>query len=391
MAKKLEEIPGIHTQFSQYIEDNVNEAVSGVKSELAVKLFGEDPEKLQALSDQIADVIRKVPGSKDVGTDKLLGQPQIQIVVDREAIARYGVTVADVQSVIATAMSGATATRVLEGERTFDLVVKLSPQAVSDVDSIRNIPVFGANGERLTLGSLASVDLRPGLARILREENARRVAIKLSVRGRDLGSLVAEAQARVAAAVRLPAGYRLEWTGAFENQQRAQARLAVIAPITLLTIFILLFIAFDSGRLASLIVLNVPYAAAGGLAALLAVRLNLSVAALVGFVALFGISIQNRVIMVSRIRDLRRQGEELVQAVVDGATSRVRPMVMTALMAMLGLLPAAVSKAVGAETARPFAVVIIGGLLVDTIMTLFIVPVLYPWFEPKAPGGGATS
>jgi heavy metal efflux system protein len=383
MGKKLAEIPGIETQFSQYIEDNVNEAVSGIKSELAIKLFGEDPEKLQDLSERIADVIRRVPGSKDVGTDKLLGQPQIQIAVDRAAIARYGLTVADVEGVIATAMSGAVATQVLEGERTFDLVVKLTPRAVSDIDSIRNIPVFGPSGEHLTLGSVASVEVHPGLARILREENARRVAIKLSVRGRDLGSLVAEAQAKVAAAVKLPPGYRLEWTGAFENQKRAEGRMALIAPITLLTIFFLLFIAFDSGRLALLILLNVPYAAAGGLCALFATRLNLSVSALVGFVALFGISIQNRVILVSRIRDLRAQGMTMGEAVVEGATSRVRPMVMTALMAMLGLLPAALSHAVGAETARPFAVVIIGGLLTDTVMTLFIVPVLYRWFEPK--------
>ena len=204
MARKLKEIPGIDTQFSQYIEDNVNEAVSGVKSELAIKLFGDDPDKLQHLADQIVNIIKTVPGAADVGTDLLLGQPQIQITINRAAIARYGLAVADMQTIVATAIGGQAATQVLEGERTFDLVVKLDPKSVADLESIRNIPVFGSNGERLTLGTLAAVDVQPGLARIEREENERRTAIKLSVRDRDLGSLVAEAQQKVEARVRLP-------------------------------------------------------------------------------------------------------------------------------------------------------------------------------------------
>ena len=383
MARNLKEIPGVQTQFSQYIEDNVNEAVSGVKSELAIKLYGDDPARLQAFADQIVDIIKTVSGARDVGTDLLLGQPQIQIIIDREAIARYGLSVSDMQAVVATAMGGSVATQVLEGERTFDLVVKMAPRAVADVEAIRNIPVFGASGEKLTLGILAAVEVRPGLARIVREENERRTAIKLSVRDRDLGSVVADAQHKVDAAVHLPAGYRLEWTGSFENEQRAEKRLAVIVPVTLLAIFFLLFITFDSVKLASLIVLNVPYSAAGGLMALPLAGLNLSVAALVGFVALFGISIQNSVILVSRINELRREGRGIFEAITEGAASRVRPMVMTALMAMLGLLPMALSTGVGAETARPFAVVIIGGLITDTVLTLFILPLLYPLFEPK--------
>jgi cobalt-zinc-cadmium resistance protein CzcA len=381
MARNLHEIPGIETQFSQYIEDNVNEAVSGVKSELAIKLYGDDPVKLQTYADQIAEIIKTVPGAKDVGTDFLLGQPQIQISVDRAAIARYGLAVADIQSVVATAMGGQAATQVLEGERTFDLVVKLAPKSVADVEAVRNIPVFGSNGERLTLGTVASVEIKAGLARIEREENERRTSIKLSVRDRDLGSVVAEAQRKVDAQVRLPAGYRLEWTGSFENEQRAEKRLAVIVPVTILAIFVLLFIAFDSAKFATLIVLNVPYSAAGGLMALPLAGLHLSVAALVGFVALFGVSIQNSVILVSRIRELRREGKEMIDAVKEGAASRVRPMVMTALMAMLGLLPMALSTGVGAETARPFAVVIIGGLVTDTLLTLFMLPLLYRFFE----------
>jgi cobalt-zinc-cadmium resistance protein CzcA len=383
MARNLREIPGIDTQFSQYIEDNVNEAVSGVKSELAIKLFGDDPELLQKYADQVADTIKAVPGAQDVGTDFLLGQPQIQIIVDRKAIARYGLAVQDVQNVIATAMGGQAATQVLEGERTFDLVVKLAPRSVADVESIRNIPVFGSNGERITLGSIAAVEIRPGLSRIEREENERRTSIKLSVRDRSMGDVVADAERRVEQAVHLPPGYRLEWTGSFENEQRAERRLEFVVPVTLLVIFFLLFIAFDSAKFAILVLLTVPYSAVGGILALPLAGLNLSVAALVGFIALFGVSIQNSVILVARIRELRKEGMAMRDAITNGAASRVRPMAMTALMAMLGLLPMAISTGVGTETARPFAVVIIGGLITGTVMTIFILPLLYPRFEAK--------
>jgi heavy metal efflux system protein len=387
MNRSLREIPGIDTQFSQYIEDNVNEAVSGVKSELAIKLYGNDPEQLQKLADRIVEIIKTVRGATDVGTDLLLGQPQIQIIVDRKAIARYGLSIQDMQNIIATAMGGQAATQVLEGERTFDLVVRLAPKFVADVDSIRNIPVFGSNGERVTLGMLAEVNTRPGLSRVVREENERRTSIKLSVRDRSMGDVVAEAQRKVDAAVHLPPGYRLEWTGSFENERRAERRLAFIVPITILIIFFLLFIAFDTAKFAILILLTVPFSAVGGLAALPLAGLNLSVAALVGFIALFGVSIQNSVILVSRIRDLRNDKLEMLRAIKEGAVSRVRPMVMTALMAMLGLLPMAISTGVGAETARPFAVVIIGGLITGTVLTMFILPVLYPKFEPKPQRG----
>jgi cobalt-zinc-cadmium resistance protein CzcA len=385
MDRHLAAIPGVNSQFSQYIEDNVNEAVSGIKSELAIKLYGEDPEKLQELADKIADVIAAVPGAKDVGTDQFTGQPQIQITVDRAAIARFGVSVSDIQSVIETALGGSVATQVLEGERTFDLVVKVAPKAVSDLDSIRNIPVFGANGERLTLGALTKVEVRAGLARIMREGNERRIAIKLSVRGRDLGSLVHEAEAKASAAVRLPPGYRMVWTGAFENEQRAVHRLALVVPVTIIAIFFLLFTAFDSGKLATLILLNVPFAAVGGVLALLIARLDLSVSAMVGLIALFGVSIQSGVLLVERVRELRRLGNPLREAIIEGAVSRVRPVMMTSLMAALGLLPAALSTGVGAETTRPFAVVIIGGLVTATLLTLLLLPILYPSFESEKP------
>ncbi len=382
MKAKLSQIPGLEFQFSQMIEDNVNEAVSGIKSELSIKIFGENPKELQSLADQIANVLKRVPGAADVSTDQLMGQPQVQIVIDRAAIARIGLSVADVQSVVETALGGPVATQVLEGERTFDLVVKLTPGSVSDLDSIRAIPIFGPNGERLTLAALTAVDVRPGFARIYREENARRIAVKLSVRGRDLGSLVSEAQKKVAA-IPLPKGYRLEWTGAFENQQRAMKRLALVVPLTLIAIYFLLFTAFDSGKLAFLILLNVPFAAVGGIVALPLAGLTLSVSALVGFIALFGVSVQNGVLLVERIRELRRAGQRMAEAIMEGAVSRVRPVVMTAAMAALGLLPAGLSHAVGAETSRPFAVVIIGGLVTATVLTLFILPILYPLFDSE--------
>jgi heavy metal efflux system protein len=377
----VSELPGVSFLFSQVIEDNVNEAVSGIKGELGIKVFGDDPDKLEEVADRIVQVLNTVEGAADVGRERLSGQPQVQIRVDRGAIARAGLSVADVQSIVETAFGGSVATKVLEGERSFDLVAKVAPGALTDLDSIREIPVFGPEGERLTLGTVASVEVHPGSSRIYREENARRIAVKLSVRGRDLGSLVAEAQQKVAKMVPLPPGYRLEWTGSFENQQRAVRRLEVVVPLTLLAIFFLLFTAFDSGRFAMLILLNVPFAAIGGILALPIAGLALSVSALVGFIALFGVSVQNGVLLVESIRDLRRIGSPLAQAVREGALRRMRPVVMTAAMAALGLLPAALSHGVGAETARPFAVVIIGGLVTATILTLFVLPVLYGWFE----------
>jgi cobalt-zinc-cadmium resistance protein CzcA len=289
-----------------------------------------------------------------------------------------------VQSVVETALGGSVATQVLEDQRTFDLVVKVIPSAVGNLEAIRKIPIFGASGERLSLGAVTSVDVRAGFARVYREENARRTAVKFSVRGRDLGSLIAEAKDKVGAQVKLPSGYRMEWTGAFENQQRAVRRLEVIVPITLTAIFFLLFVAFDSPRLSFLILLVVPFAAVGGLFALPLAGLNLSVSALVGFMALFGIAMLNGVILVERIRELGRAGLPVLQAVHDGALSRVRPVVMTALMAALGLLPMALSREVGAETSRPFAVVIIGGLVTATLVTLLVLPILYPWFERES-------
>lgn len=381
MNQRLKHLPGVEYLFSQVIEDNVNEAVSGIKGELGIKLFGTDPQTLESLADQVVAALKDVPGAADVGREHLSGLPQVQIAVDRAAIARVGLSVSDVESVVETAFGGAVATKILEGERTFDLVVKLASPALSGVEAIRQIPVFGPDGARLTLGSVATVDVRPGFSRIYREENERRIAVKLSVRDRDLGSLVQEAQRKVDAAVVMPPGYRLEWTGSFENQQRAVRRLEVVVPITLLVIFFLLFTAFDSPRLALLILLNIPFAAIGGILALPLAGLTLSVSALVGFIAVFGVSVQNGVLLIESIGELRAAGRPLMEAVHEGALSRLRQVTMTAAMAALGLLPAAMSHGVGAETARPFAVVIIGGLVTATVLTLVVLPVLYTLFE----------
>jgi len=378
-------VPGLETEFSQYIEDNVNEAVSGFKGELGVKIFGQDPAKLQNISDKIAAILPQVPGVTDVSAEVLLGQPQVQISVDRAAIARYGLAVADVQSLISTAMGGSTATKILDGEKNFDLVVKLDPAYARDLDSIGRIPLYGSNGELLTLNQVADVRVKNGFNTVLRESNQRRTDVKFSIRNRPLDTAVQETQQKVAAAVKLPPGYKLVWAGSFENQQRAMARLEVIVPITLALIFFLLLSAFNSVRLALMILLSVPFVLIGGVFALPLMGLNLSVSAMVGFLALFGISLQNRVILVERIRELSHRGLEQEEAIMEGALSRVRPVVMTATMATLGLLPAALSTAVGAETSRPFATVIIGGLFFEMFITPFIIPILYPWFAPKTP------
>ena len=375
MKERFDRIPGIDVDFSQYIEDNVNEAISGIKSELAIKVFGSDADVLQDVADQIVGKLQSVPGVLHVTAEHLAGQPQVQVRINRQAVARYGLAIGDVDNLVENAFGGIVATQILQGEESFDLSVKLRPESVADLDSIRAVPLLGTNGELVTLGSVAEVGVHNGYGRIFRENNERRIAVKLSVGDRDLGSLVADAQQR-AAAVKLPPGYRTEWTGSFENQQRAQARLAVVVPITLVCIFFLLFTAFRSGRLAAVILLNVPLAAIGGVVGLAVAGLPTSVSALVGFVALFGASVQNGVILLERIRELQHEGYDVLAAVTEGAISRLRPVLMTSGMAALGLLPAALSHAVGAETARPFAVVIVGGLISSTILTLIVLPVV---------------
>lgn len=380
--EQLTKTPGIDVDFSQVIEDNVNEAVSGIKGECGVKIFGTEPEHLQTLADQVTRIVQGIPGTADVSAEHLAGQPQVQVRIDRPSVARYGLSIGDVGSLVETAFGGTVATQVIEGDRSFDLAVKLQPEAIANLESIRAIPLLGTGGELVSLGAVADVSTHGGYGRIYREDNERRIAVKFSVRGRDLGSVVTDAQRQVEEKVKLPPGYRLVWTGSFENQQRALARLTIVVPITLIAIFFVLFTAFHSGRQALIILMNVPLAAIGGIVALWLAGLPLSVSALVGFVALFGASVQNGVILLERIRELLDEQLQLLTAVVEGAVSRLRPVLMTSSMAAFGLLPAALSHAVGAETARPFAVVIVGGLVSSTVLTLIVLPVVCAMFLP---------
>jgi cobalt-zinc-cadmium resistance protein CzcA len=383
MQKRLNVYPGLQFNFSQVIQDNVEEAISGVKGEIAIKIFGEDLKVLQDKANQVTRILRSIEGATDVAAEQQSGLAQMVIGIDRAKTARYGINVNDVESVIAMAVGGKTATQMLEGERRFDITVRLTGMARDSVGSIEDITVLAPDGSRIPLAELAEIKINQGASRISREDNMRRIAIKCNLIGRDQGSFVAEAQQQVTEQVLLEPGYRIVWSGQFENQQRAMKRLAFIVPVSLVLIFILLFWAFQSLKSASLIVMNVPFAMIGGLVALLLTGIHLSVSAAVGFIALFGIAVQNGVILLTQINHLRREGVPLQEAILQGSVSRLRPVVMTALMAILGLIPAALSTSVGSETAKPFAVVIIGGLITATLLTLTMLPALYRHFEEQ--------
>ena len=381
MQQELESIPGLDLNFSQYIKDNVEEALSGVKGELVVKIFGPDLGILQQKADEVRRVMAGVQGVADLGVEQQFGQPQVRFEIDRSSLARYGVAVSDVNDAIETAIGGRAVTQFLEGDKVFDVRVRFADASRDNQQAIEHLMVNTADGRATPLASLGRLITNEGASRISRESNERRIAIKSSVRGRDEGSFVAEAQQKVADQVALPPGYRITWGGQFENQRRATARLAVIVPASILLIFILLFSAFGSVRYAALILANLPFALIGGIMVLWLRQINLSVSAAVGFIALFGIAVQNGVILVTEFNRLRGEGHELIDAVKLGTLDRLRPVVMTALMAALGLLPAALSHGIGAETTRPFASVIVGGLLTSTVLTLFILPILYVLFH----------
>ena len=385
MNADLSQIPGVNFNFSQNIEDNVEEAVTGVKGELAVKLFGDDLDVLEKKATEIQGVMAGVPGVVDLTTFTETGEPQVQVVVNRDKIARYGINIQDVQDVIGTAIGGNAVTQVLEGEKKFDLVVRLTPGARQNVDAIRDITVSTPDDQRIPLSQLAEIKVTRGAAFIYREGNRRFIAIKFGVRGRDIGGTVEEALVRVAGKVSLPPGYYTVWGGEFQSMQRAEARLAIIIPATLLLIFFILFLMFGSVSRSLLVMLNVPLALIGGIFALYATHFHLSVAAAVGFIALFGVVVQNGVIMISYFDRLRADGMGLGQAVVEGAVTRLRPILMTAILAGVGLIPAAVSTGIGSDTQKPLAIVIIGGLVSATILTLFVLPVLYSLAAHAAP------
>ncbi|MBN9696576.1 MAG: efflux RND transporter permease subunit [Zoogloea sp.] len=377
MSAKLATIPGLPTNFSQVIQDNVEESLSGAKGEIAVKIFGPNLDVLEAKARQVAGVLGRIQGSADVAALPVGGQSEVDIRLRRDALARYDINVTDINTMIQTALGGTAVNVFYDGERRYDVTLRFGPQYRDQIDDIAHLPVAIGDGKTsIPLGDLADVELRQGASRIQREAGGRNVIVKANLRGRDQGSFVAEAQQKVAAEVILPPGYSMTWGGQFENQQRAMGRLKLIVPITLGLIFSLLFWAFKDIRPALLVLSMVPFTLIGGFAGLGIAGLHLSVSAAVGFIAVAGISVQNGVIMVEQVIEIARRGAPRTEAILDGAMLRLRPIVMTALMAGLGLLPAALSHGIGSETQRPFAVVIVGGIVSATIFTLLLLPVL---------------
>ena len=379
MNRELNKIPGVVWGFSQPIEDNMEEAVSGVKGELATKVYGDDLKTLEDKADQIVGIMRQIKGIEDLGVIRALGQPNLNFTVDRDQAARYQINVADVQDAIQTAVGGNALTQVLRGEERYDLTLRYLAPYRSTKEALENIRLLSPTGARVSLAQLCKIQEQDGGSEIYREGNRRYVAIKYSVRGRDLGSAVEEAIAKVSAQVQLPRGYSIDWEGEYESQKRASARLLVIVPLTILLIFVILYAMFRSPKWALLILANVAMAPLGGMLALLATGTNFSVSSGVGFLALSGVSVQTGVIMLEYINQLRALGRTVEDAAVEGAALRLRPIMMTMLVATLGLLPAAMSHAIGSDSQRPFAIVIVGGLLAALAISVFLLPTLYVW------------
>ena len=379
MQRELDKIPGVFWGFSQPIADNMEEAVSGVKGELATKIYGDDLKTLEDKADQIVAVMRQVRGIEDLGVFRVLGQPNLNIQLDRLAAARHQINVADVQDAVQTAVGGTALTQVLQQEQRYDLVLRYLPQYRDTLEAIRNIRILSPTGERVSLAQLCNIEERDGASEIYREQNQRYVAIKYSVRGRDLGGAVEEAIRKVNSQIQLPRGYHLDWEGEYESEKRAEARLIFIVPLTILLIFFTLYTMFRSFKWGLLILANVATAPLGGLLALLFTGTHFSVSSGVGFLALFGVSVQTGVIMLEYINQLRARGHDIEDAAIDGGVLRLRPILMTMLVATLGLLPAALSHDIGSDSQRPFAIVIVGGLLGALLISIFLLPTLYVW------------
>jgi cobalt-zinc-cadmium resistance protein CzcA len=379
MQRELDKIPGVDWGFSQPIEDNMEEAVSGVKGSLATKVYGDDLRVLEEKSDQIVNIMRGIRGVEDLGVFRVLGQPNLNVTVDRDSTARYQINVADVQDAIQTAVGGNALTQVLKGEARYDLTIRYLPQYRSTQEAIENIRLLSPTGERVSLAQLCKIHVTDGASEVYREGNRRYVAIKYSVRGRDLGSTVEEAIKKVNEQVKLPTGYSVDWEGEYASQKRANARLMIVLPITILIIFVILYTMFKSFKWALLIMATVAIAPIGGLLALWFTGTHFSVSSGVGFLALFGVSVQTGVIMLEYINQLRARRYTVEDAAVEGAVLRLRPIMMTMLVATLGLLPAAVSHAIGSDSQRPFAIVIVGGLIAALVMSIFLLPTLYVW------------
>ncbi len=380
---RLEAIPGMSYSFSQPIQLRVDELVSGVKAQIAIKIFGDDLDILREKGEAVERAIRQIPGAADVNLERTAGTAYLDVDIDRERIARYGINVADVQAIIETAIGGSQATVLREGQRSFAVVVKFPEAVRSDPAHFQNLLVTAEDGQRVPLSQLATIRIVEGPAQVSRENGQRRIVIECNVTGRDMGSFVADAQRAVGREVTLPTGYFVTWGGQFENQQRAMAKLSIVVPLVVLLIFLLLFTSFGSLRNAVLIVLNIPFAMIGGVIGLFISGQNLSVAASVGFIALFGVAVLNGVVMVSYFNQLRREGASLVDAIVRGGELRLRPVLMTALVGALGLIPLLIASGPGSEIQRPLASVVVGGLVSSTLLTLFLLPILYRWLERR--------
>jgi len=380
MDRELEKLPGVTWGFSQPISDNLEEAVSGVKGALAVKIYGDDLRTLEEKADEVESVMRPIVGIQDIGVFRVIGQPNLNFSVDRDQASRYGMNVSDVQDAIQTAVGGNALSQVLIGEQRYDLVLRYEPQFRDTKEAIEKIRLLAPSGERVSLAQMTRVKVLDGGSEIYREENSRYVAVKFSVRGRDLGSTVDEAIKKVSATVKLPIGYTIDWSGEYESAKRAQRRLLIVLPLAILLIYIIIYTMFKSAKWALLILTNIAMAPIGGLLALLATGTNFSVSSGVGFLALFGVSVQIGVIMVEYINQLRARGYDVEGAAVEGAVLRLRPILMTMLVATLGLLPAATSHGIGSDSQRPFAIVIVGGLVADLLISVYLLPTLYAWF-----------
>jgi cobalt-zinc-cadmium resistance protein CzcA len=379
MDKELLKTPGVIWNFSQPISDNVEEAVSGVKGELAVKIYGDDLKTLEDKGNQIVSIMSKIKGVQDLGLFRVIGQPNLNYTVNRAAAARFGINVADVQDAIQTAVGGNAVTQVLQGDARYDVVIRYLPKYRDTQEAIDNIRLVSPSGERVSLAQLTNIATEDGAEEVYREGGQRYVAIKYSVRDRDLGSTVEEAIQKVHDQVQLPPGYKTDWAGEYESQKRSSRRLMLVLPITILLIFVILYTMFHSGKWAFLILINVSMAPLGGMLALLLTHTNFSVSSGVGFLALFGVSVQTGVIMLEYINQMRVRGHSIEEAAIEGAVLRLRPIMMTMLVATLGLLPAATSHGIGSDSQRPFAIVIVGGLIGALVISVFLLPTLYVW------------
>jgi cobalt-zinc-cadmium resistance protein CzcA len=382
IRKALSDMPGVQIVMNQPISQRVDEMLTGVRSQLAIKIFGDDLTELKRLSEEVARIVKDVPGARDIRVDRLSGQQTLTIDIDRRAIARYGINVADIHSIIETAIGGSEVSQLYEGERRYGILLRYPESYRNTVEVIRETMLRTTDNAMIPLDNVATIRLVDSPPTVTRETGKRRVVVGANVAGRDLGGFVAEVQQRVEQKVKLPEGYYFSWGGQFENMQRAMSTLMVIVPLTIAAIFFLLFLMFNSVRLAGLIITVLPFASIGGIFGLALTGEYLSVPASVGFIALWGIAVLNGVVLINFIRQLREEGMAQAEAVREGCKQRFRPVMMTATVALLGLVPFLFATGPGSEVQRPLAIVVIGGLITSTLLTLVVLPVLYRWFEP---------